>query len=213
MTALAIGAASPLPLISSRVAAGVLDDHGHRDLRVVSAGANDTNQACGGRPAPCCAVPVLPATLTPGICAVLPGAVLDDRDHHLRSGRRRSAGSPPSLKASGLVLSRTSTGRARAISSTRYGFISTPPLAIAGADHRHLQRGGPRRRTGRSPTARSAAGPGPRGTGWRRCASGSSKVWLKPNFSAWPAARRRRARGRARPNAALQEICRAPGSG
>ena len=36
------------------------------------AGANAANQACGAWPAAVCAVPVLPATVTPGICAAVP---------------------------------------------------------------------------------------------------------------------------------------------
>src|SRR5205085_7086880 len=37
-----------------------------------SAGANAVNQASGAAPGLVCAVPVLPATLTPGICARVP---------------------------------------------------------------------------------------------------------------------------------------------
>src|SRR5713226_5884221 len=37
-----------------------------------SAGAKAMNQACGGCPAAVCAVPVLPATFTPGIWAAVP---------------------------------------------------------------------------------------------------------------------------------------------
>ena len=69
MTDLAIGAASPLPEISSRSTPASWTSTATATFGS-SAGANDTNQAYGGRPGALCAVPVLPATRTPGICAV-----------------------------------------------------------------------------------------------------------------------------------------------
>src|SRR6188472_4043305 len=68
ITDLAIGAASPLPEMASRSTPASWTSTATATFGS-SAGANDTNQAYGGRPGALCAVPVLPATRTPGIWA------------------------------------------------------------------------------------------------------------------------------------------------
>ena len=69
MTLRAIGAASPLPEISPRGTDGSSISTATATWGS-SAGANEMNQAYGAWSTPRCAVPVLPATLIPGICAV-----------------------------------------------------------------------------------------------------------------------------------------------
>ena len=86
ITALAIGAARPLPEISSRATPASCTSTATATAGV-SAGAKETNQAYGGRSGALCAVPVLPATSTPGDLRGPAGAVVDDGDHHLGAGR------------------------------------------------------------------------------------------------------------------------------
>ena len=115
-------------------AAGLLDDHGDRDLRVVSAGANPMNHECGSPVPPSSAVPDLPAVVTPGtfapvvnwrprspstawtIAALMARAFVggDDPAHRRRPDRPRPARLP-------------------VIAVTRRGCISSPSFATVDA--------------------------------------------------------------------------------
>src|SRR5882757_382929 len=70
-TCFAIGAATRPPVTSA-----LLDPPCSTSTAIAyfgwSAGANAMNHACGFSPVTVSAVPVLPATLTPGICAAVP---------------------------------------------------------------------------------------------------------------------------------------------
>ena len=119
MTALAIGPAEPA---AGDLAAGDVGAPGSSTATATcgsSAGANEMNQAYGGLVDwPLWAVPVLPATSTPGIAAGVRGAVVDGRRPSSRSARWRSSATPPGDSSSGSVLSSTSRSGERT-SSTR----------------------------------------------------------------------------------------------
>ena len=94
----------------------------------LSAGANPVNQAYGGRSAVLCAVPVLPATLTPEIRAGVP-VPRSTTDVIISVSMPAVLGETAVESAVGLVWSSTSRS-ADVIRSTTYGFITTPWLAM-----------------------------------------------------------------------------------
>ncbi len=98
MIALAIGAAivPPVPLWRSRTTATA--------TLGFSAGAKEMNQVVFTWFAPVSAVPVLPATLTPEICAAVPVPPRDDRLHHRRRRRRRACSLIARPSGSGFVV-------------------------------------------------------------------------------------------------------------
>ena len=129
------------------------------------------NQPWSWRSSAFCAVPVLPPTSKPSICALRAGAVLDHADHHLAQlvgdlGADRRAAAP-----SGRRCSSWSCGPGRAAAATRYGRICAPSLATAAAISAPCSGV---IRTSRWPMR---TGPAPAG---RRCrpGSGSRRCWL-----------------------------------
>ena len=171
MTARAIGAASSLPLTSGGAAA-VLE---HRPRPPPSASVSDGRE----RHEPGVGLAIAALLRGAGLAGDLDAV---DRRRWCRCRRRRrpSSSAPASAAVCGLidVLELAAAGRCRsprgpgpATSCTRYGAISTPRFATRGARPAPSATASRGRRTGRWPTARSAARWGPRGTGWRRCAS------------------------------------------
>jgi hypothetical protein len=103
-----------------------------RGVSVSPAGANDVNHAFGGTFSPFVAVPVLPATTTPGICAAVPVPPattliimcrMSSADAAL-SGLLNTSGENSRIFAP-VVAARTSV--------TRRGAYIVPPFAIAAA--------------------------------------------------------------------------------
>ena len=137
MTARAMGPARRPPAISSRAVS--LDSTSTATATLgSSAGANDTNQAYGGRSGVDCAVPVLPPTSTPAMRADVAVPTLDGADHHLAQlgGVGAAHGLAESL---GLrLLEHPEVGRAHGLDDVRLHDIAV--VGDAGSDHRHLQR-------------------------------------------------------------------------
>ncbi len=96
-----------------------------------TAGAKPTNHACGCRPSATWAVPVLPATWIPSICAAVP--VPWSTTPIMRSRTVWATSGVTGVRAtSGWVLSTTLPSTSR-IWSTTWGRICWPPLAMVAA--------------------------------------------------------------------------------
>ena len=141
MTALAIGAARPLPEIWSRATPASCDQHGDGDRGVVGRRERDepgvrrtVGRALRGAG--------LAGDLDARDLRGRAGAVVDDADHHLGQVARRGGAHR------GLVGHRLGVGRADGLELGRLDLVDEVGLhhrAVVGdpgGDHRHLQRGG-----------------------------------------------------------------------
>ena len=182
MTALAIGAATRPPRGLVAGGAAVLDTTATATCGS-SAGAKAVNHACGAWPSACWAVPVLPATGTPAICAAVPVPSSTTPDHH------------PVQRGGGLGRDRLDHRR-RAATTEHVEVRSADhlsdevrrhQLAAVGdrrADHRHLQRRHPHVALADGGLGRPAAGSGRPGTCSATTRSGIRRSLSNPNRSA-----------------------------
>ena len=100
MSSFAIGAATAPPKPFS----WLLDDDGAGDDGVLGRREEDEPGVVDAVAVPVSAVPVLPATVTPGICALRAGPACDDLDHHVADRRRRSSASSRASSTCGCSL-------------------------------------------------------------------------------------------------------------
>src|SRR5690606_17369038 len=127
-TALAIGAATRPPVASEPMEPPCSTTTATATCGS-SAGANPVNQACGETSREVWAVPVLPATVTPEICAAVPEPSSTTETIMSRSWEAVDSDTERPM-LDGRVSETTSSSASRTV-STENGSISSPPFAIA----------------------------------------------------------------------------------
>src|SRR5262245_24094780 len=204
MTDFAIGAASRPPLMSE----GSSRPDSTTTATAIcgsSAGAKETNHACGLVPSPCCAVPVLPATSMPGICAFWP-VPFSTTSIIMVVSWLATSGEIAGWSGIGFGFASYTVVRSGPRTSlTRYGCMTTPPFATPAAI---IAACSGVIATSNWPIADSAVCGWSASSGKMLVASciGKSRSWLSPKRSAVAFSLSAPRSSPIAPNAVLQEI-------